>query len=169
MTRDDYESGVDGSDGIELRVWLRLLTCTNLLDQEVRQRLKSAADTTLPRFDILAQLDRHGSPMSMSNLSRRLMVSNGNVTGLIDRLVQEGLVDRSPSVDDRRVQMVSLTPHGEKFFARIASQHRLWVGDLMNGLTLDELNRLLNLLAQLKLSILDTTENRQEGKEHESH
>ena len=118
--RPDYESGVQGKDGMELRVWLRLLTCTNLLDNEVRTRLKATADTTLPRFDILAQLERHDGPMSMGDLSRRLMVSNGNVTGLIDRLAREGMVDRTPSPEDRRVQMVSLTADGSKFFAKIA-------------------------------------------------
>ena len=100
--RHDYESGVQLEDGMELRVWLRLLTCTNLLDAQVRTNLKQTAETTLPRFDILAQLERHDGPMSMGDLSKRLMVSNGNVTGLIDRLAGEGLGERAPSPDDRR-------------------------------------------------------------------
>lgn len=153
--RPDYESGVRGKDGMELRVWLRLLTCTNLLDNEVRTRLKTTADTTLPRFDILAQLERHDGPMSMGDLSRRLMVSNGNVTGLIDRLAREGLVNRTPSPEDRRVQMVSLTPDGGKFFAKIAEDHRDWVGAMMAGLSADEMKSLYVLLARLKESILD--------------
>lgn len=153
--RPDYESGVQGKDGMELRVWLRLLTCTNLLDNEVRTRLKSTADTTLPRFDILAQLERHDGPMSMGELSKRLMVSNGNVTGLVDRLAREGHVDRTPSPDDRRVQMVSLTPEGEKFFAKIAKDHRHWVGAMMADLSADEMKTLYELLARLKESILD--------------
>ncbi len=152
--RPDYESGVRGQDGMELRVWLRLLTCTNLLDNEVRTRLKTTADTTLPRFDILAQLERHDGPMSMGELSRRLMVSNGNVTGLIDRLAREGLVDRTPSPEDRRVQMVGLTDEGSRVFAKIAEDHRGWVGGMMAGLSADEMTTLYDLLARLKESIL---------------
>ena len=151
--RSDYESGVQLKDGMELRVWLRLLTCTNLLDNEVRTRLKHTADTTLPRFDILAQLERHDGPMSMGELSKRLMVSNGNVTGLVDRLAGEGMVSRTPSPDDRRVQMVSLTPTGSKSFAKIAEHHRQWVGDMMAGLTAEEMTTLYGLLARLKESI----------------
>ena len=152
--RRDYESGVQTQDGMELRVWLRLLTCTNLLDAEVRTRLKQTADTTLPRFDILAQLERHDGPMSMGELSKRLMVSNGNVTGLIDRLAGEGLVDRTPSPDDRRVQMVSLTRKGAKSFSEMAENHRVWVGEMMADLSTDEMKSLYELLARLKESIL---------------
>lgn len=152
--RQDYESGVQTQDGMELRVWLRLLTCTNLLDTEVRTRLKQTADTTLPRFDILAQLERHVGPMSMGELSKRLMVSNGNVTGLIDRLAGEGLVDRKPSPNDRRVQMVSLTKKGAKSFSDIAENHRTWVGEMMADLSPDEMKGLYELLARLKASIL---------------
>jgi DNA-binding MarR family transcriptional regulator len=151
--RSDFESGVGSGDRIELRVWLRLLTCTNLLDNAIRQRLKQAADTTLPRFDILAQLERHGAPMSMGELSRRLMVSNGNVTGLIDRLAREGYVERAPDPSDRRVQMVSLTTEGTKFFGEIAEDHRKWVGDMMAGLSASEMRSLYALLARLKESI----------------
>ena len=153
--RPDYESGVQLEDGMELRVWLRLLTCTNLLDNEVRTRLKQSADTSVPRFDILAQLERHDGPMSMGELSKRLMVSNGNVTGLVGRLAGEGLVRRTPSPDDRRVQMVSLTPEGSKSFAKIADDHRLWVGEMMAGLTAEEMTTLYGLLARLKESIHD--------------
>ena len=152
--RQDYESSVQTQDGMELRVWLRLLTCTNLLDTEVRTRLKQTADTTLPRFDILAQLERHVGPMSMGELSKRLMVSNGNVTGLIDRLAGEGLVDRKPSPNDRRVQMVSLTKKGSKSFSDIAENHRTWVGEMMADLSPDEMKGLYELLARLKASIL---------------
>ena len=152
--RHDYESGVQTQDGMELRVWLRLLTCTNLLDSEVRKQLKQSADTTLPRFDILAQLERHDGPMSMGSLSKRLMVSNGNVTGLIERLAGEGLVQRTPSPDDRRVQMVSLTPKGAKSFAEMAENHRLCVGEMMSDLSAQEMKSLYDLLARLKESIL---------------
>ena len=152
--RHDYESGVQTQDGLELRIWLRLLTCTNLLDSEVRQNLKHMAETTLPRFDILAQLERHHGPMSMGDLSQRLMVSNGNVTGLVDRLEKEGHVERIPSAEDRRVQIVSLTDGGSRFFARLAEEHRVWVKSMMAGLSPAEMKSLYELLAKLKLSIL---------------
>ena len=152
--RQDYESRVQTQDVMELRVWLRLLTCNNLLDTEVRTRLKQTAETTLPRFDILAQLERHEGPMSMGELSKRLMVSNGNVTGLVDRLASEALVNRRPSDDDRRVQMVSLTPRGRESFSKMAENHRIWIRDMMAGLTADEINKLYELLARLKQSIL---------------
>ena len=152
--RHDFETGVGSADRLELRVWLRLLTCTNLLGADVRQRLKLAADTALPRFDILAQLERAGGPMSMGDLSKRLMVSNGNVTGLIDRLAREGHVERVASAADRRVQMVSLTEAGAAFFAAIADEHRRWIGEMMSGLSADEMTTLYDLLARLKTSIL---------------
>lgn len=152
--RPDFETGLGSSDRMEVRVWLRLLTCTNLLEAEVRQRLKQAADTTLPRFDILAQLERAGGPMSMGDLSRHLMVSNGNVTGLIDRLAREGLVERTASETDRRVQMVTLTDAGRAFFAEIAGEHRRWIGQMMAGLSNTEMTTLYDLLARLKESIL---------------
>lgn len=152
--RPDYESGVGSKDRMELRVWLRLLTCTNLLEHGVRNRLKQTADTTLPRFDILAQLERQDGPMSMGDLSRRLMVSNGNITGLIDRLAREGLVARAASPNDRRVQMVSLTDKGAAFFKETADHHRAWVGEMMAGLSAEEMKGLHALLAKLKESIL---------------
>lgn len=154
VERHDYETGLGSKDRMELRVWLRLLTCTNLLDQEVRQRLKQAVDTTLPRFDVLAQLERRGGPMSMGDLSRRLMVSNGNITGLIERLAADGMVAREPSPADRRVQMVRLTDAGATFFAEAAEAHRKWVAEMMSGLSPEEMKGLYALLARLKESIL---------------
>lgn len=153
-TRTDRESGVCHSDRMELRIWLRLLACTNLLEHELRQRLARAAGTTLPRFDVLAQLERHGGPVSMGELSRRLMVSKGNVTGLIDRLVRDGLVARSRSPEDRRFQMVELTAAGRAFFARIADEHCRWVAGMMGRLSPDEMTALHALLAGLKNSVL---------------
>lgn len=152
--RKDYETGVQIQDEMELRIWLRLLTCSNLLDTEVRTRLKQTAGTTLPRFDILAQLERHKGPMSMGELSKRLMVTNGNVTGLVERLASEGMVERAPAPDDRRIQMVSLTSRGKENFANMAANHRVWIRAMMEQLTANELNSLYDLLARLKESIL---------------
>ena len=93
----------------ELRLWLRLLTCTTLIEGEVRRRLRDEFDVTLPRFDLMAQLDKAPNGMTLGELSQRMMVSNGNVTGLAERLVEQGLLDRRPSPNDRRAQIVSLT------------------------------------------------------------
>lgn len=152
--RQDYESGIDHADGMELRVWLRLLTCTNLIDAEVRQKLGTEFDTTLPRFDILAQLYRTGEALSMGELSRRLMVTNGNVTGLIDRLVKDGHVERRPAPNDRRMQLVQMTDAGRAFFETCAGDHRHWISGMMGTLSGDEMNRLFELLGKLKGSII---------------
>jgi DNA-binding MarR family transcriptional regulator len=162
--RDDYESGVGRGDGMELRVWLRLITCFNLMDGAVRQRLHQDYATTLPRFDVLAQLHREDGPMSMGELSRRLMVTNGNVTGLIDRLAREDLVERKPAVEDRRRQLVAMTDRGRAFFETMAEDHRGWIADMTGGLDGAERRELFRLLGRLKQSILtshdewDTTE-----------
>lgn len=153
--QDDYESDVGSGDGLELRVWLRLLTCANLIGQAVRQRLHRDFRTTLPRFDALAQLHRAGKPLSMGELSRRLMVTNGNITGLVDRLVREGKVRRLPSAEDRRIQMVSLTEEGAALFADMARDNRRWVNGMMDGLDREELLALFALLGRLKTSIHD--------------
>ena len=157
--RDDYESGIGGDDRIELRVWLRLLTCCNLIEGEVRQNLHQDFATTLPRFDVLAQLHRADGPLSMGELSRRMMVTNGNVTGLVDRLDREGMVERLPSDTDRRVQMVSLTGAGRRFFDAVAAENNVWVSGMMAGLGRAEMSDLLKLLARLKLSVLAGREN----------
>jgi len=161
--RGDYESGVSSADGLELRVWLRLLTCANLIETGVRQKLHQAHAMTLPRFDILAQLHRADGALSMGELSRRLMVSNGNVTGLIEKLVNEGLVERKASPGDRRVQMVSLTAKGRRSFEDVARAHRGWIAGMMDGLGRDDLAALHALLARLKQSVLDDT-TREDGR-----
>ena len=152
---DDFETDVSADDGIELRVWLRLLTCSTLIEHGVRQGLHRSFDTTLPRFDVLAQLQRAGKPLSMGDLSRRLMVTNGNITGLVDRLTSEGLVDRRRAEGDRRVQIVSLTPAGAELFERMAADNRRWVTGMMAELSRDEKDALFALLGRLKSAVLD--------------
>lgn len=152
---DDFETGVSADDGLELRVWLRLLTCSTLIEHGVRHGLHRNFDTTLPRFDVLAQLQRAGKPLSMGELSRRLMVTNGNITGLVDRLNGEGLVDRRRSDGDRRVQIVSLTPAGAALFRRMAADNRRWVTEMMAGLSRGEKDALFALLGRLKSAVLD--------------
>ena len=102
----------------ELRLWLRLLTCTTLIESEMRRRLRDEFDVTLPRFDLMAQLDSAPNGMTLGELSQRMMVSNGNVTGLVERLVEQGLIDRRPLPTDRRAQIVSLTAEGRRALPR---------------------------------------------------
>src|SRR6266576_3252085 len=102
--------------GNELRLWLRLLTCTTLIEGEVRSRLRGRFDVTLPRFDLMAQLDKVPDGMTLSDISKRMMVSNGNVTGLVERLVESGHLDRRTSGTDRRVQVIRLTKMGRAGF-----------------------------------------------------
>ena len=118
----------------ELRLWLRLLTCVNLIEAEIRKRLREQFGTTLPRFDLMAQLERAADGVLLGELSKRMMVSNGNVTGLIERLVQEGLIERQVSARDRRSARVRLSGHGRKVFADMALAHNDWVSELLEGL-----------------------------------
>ena len=149
---NDRESAVARGDKLELRVWLRLLTCANLIEQRVRAGLREEFDVTLPRFDVLAQLDRAPEGLSMGELSDRLMVSNGNVTGLVDRLVEEGLVLRVPSPQDRRQSRVTLAAAGKRSFDAMTPQHERWIDDLFGGLSRPEMAQLLELLGKLKQS-----------------
>ena len=154
----DFESSLLAEDKPELRVWLRLLTCSTMIEQHVRSGLRQSFETTLPRFDVLAQLDRADGDMTMGQLSSQLMVSNGNITGLIDRLVQEGFVLRQPAPSDRRTQLVRLTEVGRSAFQAMVPEHEGWVADMMSGLDRDEINELLRLLGRLKSSVKSATE-----------
>ena len=136
----------------ELRLWLRLLTCTTLIETEVRRRLRDQFDITLPRFDLLAQLDRTPDGMTLGELSQRMMVSNGNITGLVDRLVGQGLIKRRPSPNDRRVQIVSLTPEGSRFFRAMARDNADWIGEIFADLAPDDVEVLMTALAKTKAS-----------------
>lgn len=137
----------------ELRLWLRMLTCTTLIESEVRRRLRTAFGLTLPRFDLMAQLERAPEGLTLGELSRRLMVSNGNVTGLVERLAESGQVERVPHPVDRRIVHVRLTPAGRAGFAEMARPHAAWIGELFSGLTAEEAGLLMRLLGRLKQSV----------------
>ena len=134
----------------ELRLWLRMLTCTTLIENEVRKRLREEFGITLPRFDLLAQLDRAPNGMTLGELSQRMMVSNGNITGLVDRLAAQGLIRRQPLSTDRRVQIVSLTAHGRKFFRSMARANADWIGGVFTDLRPGDIEMLMGLLAKCK-------------------
>ena len=136
----------------ELRLWLRLLTCTTLIEGEVRRRLRDRFGVTLPRFDLMAQLDKASEGMTLSDLSRRMMVSNGNLTALVERLVASGHLDRRTSDLDRRAQVISLTPLGRAEFRAMAAEHEIWIADLFADLTKKDHEDLMRLLGKTKLS-----------------
>jgi DNA-binding MarR family transcriptional regulator len=137
----------------ELRLWLRLLTCTTMIEGEVRRRLRRDFEVTLPRFDLMAQLEKAPDGMTLSELSRRMMVSNGNLTGLVDRLVGSGHVVRRASPVDRRAQVISLTTLGRAEFRTMAAAHEGWIADLFAGLSSERVDELMGLLARTKDSV----------------
>ena len=143
----------------ELRLWLRLLTCTTMIETEIRRRMRDRFDITLPRFDLMAQLEREPDGMTLGDLSRRMMVSNGNVTGLVDRLVAEGLLQRRQSDTDRRAHYVSLTEAGRRGFAAMAAEHEDWVADLFADLDPGEIDALMALLGATKRSVQRSARN----------
>ena len=140
-------------DPVALRTWLRLLTCHNQIEASLRHRLRLGFETTLPRFDLMAQLDRHPEGLKMRELSRLLMVTGGNVTGLADRLAHEGLIERRDDPRDRRAYYVSLTPKGREQFQVMAREHEQWVTGLFAALQPQELQQLWDLLGKLKQSM----------------
>ena len=136
----------------ELRLWLRLLTCTTLIEGEIRSRLRGTFDMTLPRFDVMAQLDKAPGSMTLGELSQRMMVSNGNVTGLAERLVAQGLLERRASPNDRRAQLVSLTGDGRRAFRAMARTHENWIAEIFADLSPNDIGSLMRLLAKAKAS-----------------
>ena len=149
----DQESRARDSDHLALRLWLRLLSCTQRIETPLRKRLRDRFDGSLPRFDLMAQLDRHPQGLKMRELSERLMVTGGNVTGLTDRLVQEGLVERQEDASDRRAYSVRLTEEGRRQFRTMAREHEDWVAELLGGLDPAAQASLFDLLGRLKKSL----------------
>ena len=140
-----------------LRLWLRLLTCSQLIERHVRSRLRSRFGITLPRFDLMSQLERHAEGLKMNELSRRMMVTGGNITGIVDQLVKEGLVERLDEPSDRRAWRVRLTRAGDKAFAEMARAHEEWVVELLGGFSRRDSEALMQLLARLKQSTLENS------------
>jgi DNA-binding MarR family transcriptional regulator len=148
----DAETRVTSDHHQSLRVWLRMLACSNLIGNHVRQKLQAQFATTLPRFDLMAQLERVPEGLKMGELTRRLMVTGGNVTGITDMLEEEGLVARATDPQDQRALRVRLTKAGEQQFQRMAAEHERWVVDLFDDLTVKEKSLLADLLTALKRS-----------------
>ena len=136
-----------------LRLWLRLLSCSMVIERRVRTRLEEDFETTLPRFDALAALEREPDGLTMSQLSAALLVSNGNVTGIVSRLIKELLVVRTAESEDRRIATVRLTRKGREAFERMARKHEEWIDRLFAGVTDAQMDQLMKLLATVRHSI----------------
>ena len=154
-----HEARAQGGDHLDVKVWLRLLACSTEIEQYIRQRLRARFGTTLPRFDYLAQLERHPDGLRMNALSRYLMVTGGNVTGLTDQLVKDGLVERLDDLEDRRSYRVTLTPQGRADFARMAAEHEQWLTELFGGLPGVDKDALYHQLGHLRQHLNATLRN----------
>ena len=154
---EDRETAASKGDRLEIRMWLRLLTCTTLIERELRSRLNSEFSTTLPRFDALAQLERAPEGLTMGQLSARMMVSGGNVTGVVDRLVKDGQVERVVVPGDRRSNVVRLTADGKALFDQMAAEHHRCLHRLLGDLDYPVVDSLFESLGRLKASIQTNT------------
>ena len=141
LTDDHHES---------LRLWLRLLTCTNLIETHVRKALAKEFKTTLPRFDLMAQLERAPHGLQMGELSRRMLVTGGNVTGIVDQLERSGLLVRTEHPADRRAYLVKLTKEGRRLFGQMAAEHETWIVKLFSGIPKREQRALTESLTRLR-------------------
>lgn len=146
----DCEKPAEGL--LPLRVWLALFSSVKEIETFVQKNLRGTFASTLPRFDLLSQLYRNPEGLTMGDLSSRLMVTNGNVTGLIGRLVGEELVDRTVDSDDRRIQRVSLSAKGRQLFDSMAPANQRWISQAMGGMSERDLQQLHKLLLKLKAS-----------------
>ena len=146
----DVESRLTDDNHQSLKLWLRMLSCTTMIETEVRSRLRIEFGITLPRFDLMAQLDRHPEGLRMGELSKRMMVTSANVTGIANLLEQEGLVLREAVPDDGRAFTLKLTASGRRAFKRMAARHESWITELMGGLKEQERATLIALLSTMK-------------------
>lgn len=134
-----------------LRLWLRLLKINRGIENELRENLRKEFGSTLPRFDVMAALNRNMGGMKMSAISGELMVSNGNVTGIVDRLVSEGFVIREPVPGDRRASRVRLTKRGQEEFTMQATAHEEWIDTLLGGFSAENAKEMIQYLEDAAL------------------
>ncbi|HXV40481.1 MAG TPA: MarR family transcriptional regulator [Steroidobacteraceae bacterium] len=149
----DAETRVGRADHGAIRLWLRLLATERLVETRTRRLLLERFGTTLPRFDLMAQLERFPKGLRMNELSKRMMVTGGNVTGITDMLEREGLVERVADADDRRAWLVRLTRTGKRAFAAMAAEHERWIVEAFAPLTAREMATMAALLARLKTHV----------------
>jgi DNA-binding MarR family transcriptional regulator len=161
----DGETRVRDDHHESLRLWLRLLSCSTLIENHIRQRLQADFATTLPRFDLMAQLERCPEGLKMGELSQRMMVTGGNVTGITDLLEKEGMVARVTDERDRRAFRVRLTASGQRLFKRMAAEHERWIVELLDGLSSKRKLDLAALLHDLKAHVSQKTRRKPESSE----
>ena len=149
----DHEFRAHADQHASLRLWLRLLSCTTRVEDKIRQKLRESFGITLPRFDLMAQLERHPDGLTMGELSRRMMVTGGNITTIVDQLEKEKLVVRQVGVNDRRSFTVKLTQAGRDAFADMAIAHEGWVAGLFEGLSVNQQTELYTLLGTMKKNL----------------
>jgi DNA-binding MarR family transcriptional regulator len=149
----DLETRLIEQDHHSIKLWLRLLTCSSLIERKLRTALREEFNTTLPRFDFLAQLDRVPEGLSMGELSNRMMVSGGNVSGIAGQLVKEGLISRRAVPENRRTFIVKLSPKGRRFFQKMAVRHEQWVISLLGELSMKDVNQIMGLLGEVKTTL----------------
>ena len=153
----DLEARLHSTHPQALRLWLRMLTCSQLIEKQVRAGLRDEFNTTLPRFDLMAQLEREPQGMKMNELSRRMMVTGGNITPVTDQLVKEGWIERMELPHDRRAWLVRLTPAGRSLFKKMAKRHEAWIVAAFSSLSKRDVHQLHDLLGQVKQHSLSST------------
>lgn len=141
------------SEPAAVRLWLRLLTCSTIIEKRIRRRLAEQFETTLPRFDVLAALDRHPEGMTMGDLSQILLVSGGNLTALVRQLQAQGHLKMDRAPNDGRSWIVKITDAGRAHFREVAAEHHHWIGAMFGGLSAEHSRQLYELLAELKHSL----------------
>lgn len=146
----DPKSEDEPASKTRLRLWLKLLKVTGQTEAALRRKLRDDHETTLPRFDVMAALARHPQGLKMSELSSYLRVSNGNVTGIVDRLTEEGFALRVAVKGDRRAQLARLTPKGSRAFSELAGHHEHWVDELLGDLTPEDAETVLAFLSRVQ-------------------
>jgi len=149
----DAETRAERDDHGAIRLWLRMLATNRLVETRTRRLLQERYATTLPRFDLMAQLERAPKGLKMGELSKRMMVTGGNVTGITDLLEREGLVERVADPRDRRARLVRLTGAGRRAFAAMAEEHERWIVEAFKELSGREMAKMAALLARLKAHV----------------
>ena len=151
--RMNGDTAAEGRGHLELRLWLRMISCSMRMESILSQRLRKEFKTSMARFDVMSQLERFPDGLTMSELSRRLIVSNGAITGLVDKLAAGGLVTRREDPKDRRSTIVRLTRKGRDNFLRMARRHEEWVVSILGELSAEAQSELLQNLTLLQRNI----------------
>lgn len=169
---EDFETRGANTDHIDLRLWLRMMALQKMIVNELRRRLRASSGMSLSRFDFMSQLDSTKVGMRMGELSDRLMVTTGNITGLADELEADGLIERLADPSSRRASLVRQTPKGRKQFRAAAKAHEAWIAEFFSVLSKKDKKILLELIGSQKAFVLSriqgdasTTEKSQRGQQ----